>query len=127
MPRFLDRKNMFRNIYFLESSCCAPEVINLFTPRHDPERLGFTRTFDLKNADILIISGYTPEKALHLLEKEFKALENKPFVIAVGGCSIRKGPLNAPDINIPISVYIPGCPPRPESIIDGLVRGLNLK
>ena len=127
MPRFLDRKNMFKNIYFMESSCCAPEITNLFTPRYDPERLGFTRTDNMKDADILIISGYTNEKTLFRLEKEYQALEKKPIVIAVGGCAIKKGPLLAKDINIPISVYIPGCPPRPESLIDGLFRGLKLK
>lgn len=127
MPSFLRRKNMLKNIYFLESSCCAPEITDLFTPKHDPERLGFTRTHDITEADVIIISGYTTEKVLQRLEKEYRSLEKKPAVIAVGGCAIRKGPLNAPDINIPISVYIPGCPPRPESIIDGLVRGLRLK
>ncbi|MEI6079061.1 MAG: hypothetical protein WCQ53_00285 [bacterium] len=127
MPKFLERKTLTKNIYFMESSCCTPEIVDLFTPKYDPERLGYTRTYDLKDADILIISGYTPEKVLHKIEKKYKELEHKPLVIAIGGCAIKKGPLNAPDINIPVAVYIPGCPPRPQSIIDGLVRGLKIK
>ncbi|MEI6092643.1 MAG: hypothetical protein WCQ47_03055 [bacterium] len=127
MPKFTDRQTLFKNIYFMETSCCSPELISLFTPRHDPERLGLTRTLDIKLADIIILSGYSNQKIINRLEKEYRLLQKKPIVVAVGGCAIKKGPLFAPEINIPISIYIPGCPPRPESIIDGLTRGVRLK
>lgn len=127
MPKFIERKTLFKNIYFMETSCCSPELTNLFTPRHDPERLGFTRTMEIKLADIIIISGYSNQKVLNILEKEYRLLQKRPIIVAVGGCAIKKGPLLNPEINIPIAVYIPGCPPRPESIIDGITRGLRLK
>lgn len=127
MPKFIERQTLFKNIYFMETSCCSPELTNLFTPRHDPERLGFTRTMNIKLADIIIISGYSNQKILNTLEKEYRLLQKRPIVVAVGGCAIKKGPLLSPEINIPIAVYIPGCPPRPESIIDGITRGLRLK
>ena len=121
------RKNDFlTHIYFLESSCCTPELLNLFSSRYDPERLGFIRTLDIKKADILIINGYSSEIILNRLEKEYRELNKKPKVVAVGGCAISKGPLGSKKTKLPIAVFIPGCPPRPESIIDGITRGLGL-
>jgi len=126
MPIF--RKNdLLKQVYFLECSCCTPELQNLFTSKYDPERLMLTRTHKLSEADILILNGYIPAPILKKLEEEFHKLEKKPKVVALGGCASRKGPLNAPQTRLPIAVYIPGCPPRPETIIDGLTRGLKLQ
>jgi len=122
------RKNdLLKQIYFLECSCCSPELQNLFTSKYDPERLKLTRTHNLHEADILILSGFIPEHVLRKLEEKFHKLEKKPKVIALGGCASRKGPLKAPQTRLPVAVYIPGCPPRPETIIDGITRGLKLQ
>ncbi|MFH1223453.1 MAG: hypothetical protein V1647_03815 [Pseudomonadota bacterium] len=123
--QLLRKNNLLKHVYFVEASCCAPELINLFSSRYDPERLGFIRTFNIKQADILILTGYMNEKTYNKLENDFKNLDNKPKVIAVGGCAVGKGPLGSGVNKLPISVFIPGCPPRPESIIDGMVRELK--
>jgi NADH:ubiquinone oxidoreductase subunit B-like Fe-S oxidoreductase len=115
-----------KHVYFIESSCCTPELLNLFTSKYDPERLKFIRTDDLDNADILIINGYTPGPVLRKLEENFHKLHKKPKVVALGGCAVRTGPLKAPQTRLPIAIFIPGCPPRPETIIDGITRGLKL-
>jgi len=123
--QLLRKNDLLRHVYFIESSCCGPELLNLFSSRYDPERLGFVRTMDMKKADILIISGYSSEKTLDKLEKEYHELDNKPKIVAVGGCAINKGPLGIKKTKLPAIVFIPGCPPRPESIIDGITRGIK--
>jgi len=123
----LFRKNdILNHVFFVECSCCTPELLDLFSPKYDPERLKLVRTFDLKDADILILNGYIPEHVLRKLEEDFHKLDKKPKVVALGGCAVRKGPLNTPQTRLPVSVFIPGCPPRPETIIDGITRGLDL-
>jgi NADH:ubiquinone oxidoreductase subunit B-like Fe-S oxidoreductase len=125
MPLF--RKNdILKHVFFIECSCCTPELLNLFTSKYDPERLSFVRTEVLEDADILIVNGYIPEPVLKKLEEAFHKLHKKPKVVAMGGCAVRNGPLKAPQTRLPIAVFIPGCPPRPETIIDGITRGLNL-
>ena len=124
----LFRKNdLLKHVYFIECSCCTPELNNLFSSKYDPERLKFIRTDSLQKADILILNGYIPEQVLRKLEEDFHKLNKKPKVVALGGCAVRKGPLKAPQTRLPIAVFIPGCPPRPETIIDGITRGLKLQ
>jgi NADH:ubiquinone oxidoreductase subunit B-like Fe-S oxidoreductase len=125
MPLFR-KTDILKHVFFIECSCCTPELLNLFTAKYDPERLKFIRTLDLKKADILIINGYTPEHVLRKLEENFHKLDKKPKVVALGGCAVRIGPLKAPQTRLPVTVFIPGCPPRPETIIDGITRGLKL-
>ena len=126
MGRFSSGKTIIKNIYFLESSCCAMEMNNLFTAKHDIQRLGYKRTLKIKEADIIVICGYTTEAALNIISEEYSKRLKKPSIIAIGGCGIAPGPLNAETVRLPISVFVPGCPPRPESILDALYRGLKI-
>lgn len=125
MYHFSKGNSMLKNIYFLESSCCATEMNNLFTLKYDIQRLGFKRTNKIKEADIIVICGYTSEKSLNIIRDEYSKRLEKPLIIALGGCAIDSGPLKAEQIRLPIFLYVPGCPPRPESVLDALYRGIK--
>jgi NADH-quinone oxidoreductase subunit B len=125
MSYFPEGKTIVKNIYFISSSCCAPEMNNLFTTKYDIQRLGFKRTDKITQADVIILCGHTSKKSLKIISNECSRRSKKPLIIALGGCAIDKGPLNADETRLPISLYVPGCPPRPESILDALYRGLK--
>ncbi len=116
---------MIKSIYFLETSCCTPELTRLFYSKYDPERLMFKRTSDISEADIIIINGYTQKTTMEELELNYDRLEHKPMIVAVGGCAIQGGPLNSTITNLKVNMFVPGCPPRPEAIIHGLLKGLG--
>jgi len=114
-----------RKIYFLETSCCTPELTRLFYSKYDPERLMLKRTYNIKESDVLLINGYTPTHIMKEIEAEYEKMENKPLVVALGGCAIHGGPLNSTITSLKVNIFIPGCPPRPEAIIYGILKGLN--
>ena len=113
---------------------CNLEVFALLTPRYDVERFGVVYKSSPKNADILIVQGCLNKKAKPRLKKIYSQMAKDKKVIAVGSCAITGGPFAEAynfagpiDKVIPVDAYIPGCPPRPEAIIDGIVKLLNLK
>jgi NADH-quinone oxidoreductase subunit B len=112
------------------SGCCADEVLDSLGCRYDLERFGCLPQTDARQSDLLIISGMISYKsALHLRELYDSMLSPK-YVIAVGACANSGGPFGpefsysvvpGADQIVPIDVYVPGCPPRPESIMNGLI------
>ena len=124
MIRFRKRASSTLKISFSETSCFTPELARLFYSKYDPERLNLKRTDHIKKADILLLNGYT-QKVLREMELEYESMEDKPLVIGVGGCAIQGGPLKAPRTTLRVSVFIPGCPPRPEALINGILKGLD--
>jgi NADH-quinone oxidoreductase subunit B len=125
MIPWFKRNDFVKKIFFFENSCCSPELLNLFSSKYDPQRLRFERTDNIHDADILFINGFTSEILLKKIETMYDSLKDKPEIIAFGGCAINEGPLNSLNTNLPITIYIPGCPPRPESIINGLLKGIS--
>ena len=126
MSYFSESNTIIKNVYFLGSSCCAMELENLFTVKYDAERIGFKRTHRIDNADVIMIGGFIPWKTLSIVLEELDHRIERPSIIAVGGCPIKQGPLNCNNLDIPIDIFVPGCPPRPESLLDALHRGLKL-
>ena len=113
------------------SGCCADEVLNSAGCRYDLERFGCVPQVDPAHADLLIINGFVSEKAEPYLRALYDAMKNPKYVLAVGACAsggglfapersyaVRKIPLNI----VPVDVFVPGCPPRPEAIMDGLIE-----
>jgi len=110
---------------------CDIEILDCLTPRHDVERFGITLVGSIKHADALLITGIVNKQCRPILKKLYDQMPKPGFVIAVGTCSAGRGifrntyivdedePL---DKVVPVDVYIPGCPPKPEAIIDGIVK-----
>jgi len=108
---------------------CDIEVLDLLTPRHDIERLGMVLVGSVRHADALLVTGVPNYKTKERLKKLYESAPKPCLVIAIGGCAcgriIFQDSYNSPcpvDEIIPVDVYIPGCPPKPEAITAGIVK-----
>lgn len=117
------------------SSCngCDLEVLAMLTPRYDIERFGCLWKESPRHADILIVTGVATKQSAPRLKKIYDHMARKKFVIAVGVCGISGGPFKEGhnfagpvDKIIPVDMYVPGCPPRPEAIIHAVAKTLKL-
>ncbi len=119
------------NVFHLAGSACNNcdiEILDTLTPRYDLERFGITLVGSIRHADVLLLSGVFNRKACTRLQ-ELVAQAPKPYlVVAIGGCPASglmfKDSYNfflRPGDYVPIDAYIPGCPPKPEAIISGIV------
>ena len=121
-------------VHFNSGSCngCDIEILATLAPRYDLERFGVKLQGSPRHADILICTGPVTRQARERLIRTYEQMPAPKFVVAVGSCGISGGVFhgcynvvgNIGDV-IPVDVYVPGCPPRPEAIIDGVVRLLE--
>ncbi len=112
---------------------CNLEVFATVTPRYDVERLGILIKHSPRNADILLVEGMVNKKNASRIKTVYEQMASPKAVVAVGSCAIsggvfadsynHAGPL---DKIVPVDVYVPGCPPRPEAIIDGILKGVEI-
>jgi len=121
-------------IHFDCNSCngCDIEILACLTPLYDVERLGIINAGNPKHADILIVSGSANYRNARVLENIYNEIPNPKAVIAIGACGCSGGifkdcynVLGGIDNVIPVDVYVPGCSPKPEAIIDGVVLALE--
>jgi NADH-quinone oxidoreductase B subunit len=121
-------------IHFNSGSCngCDIEILATITPRYDLERFGVKLQGSPRHADILICTGPVTLQARDRLKRVYEQMPDPKFVVAVGSCAISGGAFQGCynvvgqiDKVIPVDAYIPGCPPRPEAIIDGVVKLLQ--
>jgi len=116
------------------ASCnnCDIEILAALTPRFDVERFGIVLVGSPRHADALLVTGVINRKTLPRVIQVYQQTPKPCLVIGVGTCSCSKhmfedsynvvGPY---DKHIPVDVYIPGCPPKPEAIILGVVKALQ--
>ena len=118
-------------IHFDCSSCngCDIEVVAALTPRYDVERFGILLRGSPRHADILVVSGSVSHQVAPRLRRIYEQMPEPKFVMAVGACACGAGVfrdcynvLEGVDKVIPVDVYVPGCPPKPEAIIQGVVE-----
>ena len=120
--------------HFSCSSCnnCDIEILELLTPRYDVERFGILLTGSIKHADALLVTGIINKKGVEPLKRIYEQMPAPKVVIAFGACGCTGG-VFAPGYNcagpvdkiIPVTAYIPGCPPKPEAMISAVVKALN--
>ena len=122
-------------LHYDASSCngCDIEVLACLTPLYDVERFGIINTGDPKQADILLITGAVNDQNKNVVKQLYEQMPEPQVVVAVGICACSGGVfrdcyniLGGVDTVIPVDVYVPGCAARPESIIDGIVKGLTV-
>ncbi|MGZ3694190.1 MAG: NADH-quinone oxidoreductase subunit B [Bdellovibrionota bacterium] len=117
-------------VYHVGLSCCTLEVEAAAGPRFDWERLGCRIVTDHRNADVLFVSGPVTPGIADELKKIHSEMRDPKFVVAVGSCASTGGMFSAegkyriPGLEaiIPVDLFIPGCPPRPESLIHALIK-----
>ncbi len=121
-------------LHFNSGSCngCDIEILATLTPRYDLERMGVKLEASPRHADVLICTGAVTRQARERLIRIYEQMPNPKFVVAVGSCALSGGVfkgcynvMDGIDQVIPVNAYIPGCPPRPEAIIDGIVKLLD--
>jgi NADH-quinone oxidoreductase subunit B len=110
-------------------SCCTMEMAAVVSPRYDIARFGmeyFRAT--PRQADLLIVPGRLSHKMTAPLRQVYDQMLEPKWVIAMGACASSGGMLNnyavlqGVDKIVPVDVYVPGCPPRPEALIEGILR-----
>ena len=112
---------------------CDIELVAAITPRYDAEQLGVQLEGSPRHADILCITGPVTRNAVAAIETVYGQVLNPKAVVAIGSCPATTnvfidsrtidGPL---DKHIPVDVFVPGCPPRPDAIIQGIVKAATI-
>ena len=112
------------------TSCCGSEFMAVGAARYDFARFGFeVARASPRQADMIMVAGTITRKMAPVLKRLYDQMADPKYVIAVGGCAISGGPfkksyhvLNGVDKILPVDVYIPGCPPRPEALLYGMMQ-----
>ncbi len=123
-------------LHFDCGSCngCDIELLACLTPVYDVERFGIINVGNPMHADILLVTGTVNPRNSKVLQNLYDQMPEPRTVVAVGSCGLSGGifrdaynVLGGIDQVIPVDVYVPGCPAKPEAIIDGVVRALEKK
>ena len=123
------RSNSLWSLTFA-TSCCGIEFMAVGCARYDFSRFGFEVTRNSpRQADVILVCGTITTKMAPVLKRLYDQMADPKYVVAIGGCSVSGGPftksyhvLNGVDKIIPVDVYVPGCPPRPESFLYGMMQ-----
>jgi len=109
-------------------ACCAIEMMTAGSSHYDLDRLGIIFRASPRQSDCLIVAGTITKKIAPVVRRVYDQMPEPRYVIAMGSCACTGGIFNTystvqgADLFLPVDVYIPGCPPRPEAFIEGLVK-----
>ena len=113
-------------------ACCAIEMIATYMAHHDLDRFGIVPWPSPRQCDVMIVAGTVTKKMAPAVKLLYQQMPNPKWVISMGACATNGGPytrydrvLQGVDKIIPVDVYVPGCPPRPEALMDGFIALQN--
>ena len=109
-------------------ACCAIEMMATGAARFDLDRFGVLFRASPRQADVIVIAGTVTKKMLPVIETVYEQMPEPRYVIAMGACACSGGifdtysTVQGIDERLPVDVYIPGCPPRPEGLLYGIMK-----
>lgn len=109
-------------------ACCAIEFMSWVSSYHDFDRMGNVPRNSPRQSDFIIISGTVTKKMSMVIRRVYDQMPEPRYVLAMGSCACSGGIFNTysvvqgVDTFLPVDVYVPGCPPRPEALIDGILK-----
>jgi NADH-quinone oxidoreductase subunit B len=109
-------------------ACCAIEMMATGAARFDLDRMGVLFRASPRQADVIIIAGTVTKKMLPVIKTVYEQMPEPRYVIAMGACASSGGVFDTYSVvqgideELPVDVYIPGCPPRPEGLLYGLMK-----
>jgi len=112
-------------------ACCAIEMMSTGASHYDLDRFGIIFRGSPRQADVVIVAGTITKKMAPIVRRVYDQMPEPKWVIAMGNCAISGGPFVFPgqyavvegvDKLFPVDVFIPGCPPRPEALIEGILK-----
>lgn len=118
-------------LHFNTGACngCDIEVLAAFAPHYDPERFGARLAPSPRHADVILVTGALTKKSAERLRRLYEQTPGPKYVVAVGTCAVsgnvfRKSysVLGGADKAVPVDLYVPGCPPRPDVIVEALAE-----
>lgn len=130
-------KALTKAIWVFHAACsacnnCDIEILDVLTPRYDVERFGILLVGSVRHADVLLVTGVPNRKTTQRLKMLYAQAAKPCLVVAIGQCACG-GCMFTPSYNyirpvdeiVPVAAYVPGCPPKPEAIIMGVVKLLK--